>query len=103
MFFRFGSALVLVVLVSLAGVGLEKETLELRRSVSRQHYRLEVLMEQHARLRLKTQQLGAPVRTIRSLEKGELDIERPHDAPAAGQRRFPLLQWQRPFGADADD
>ena len=36
MYFRFGSALVLVVLISLGGIALEKRTLELRRSVTRQ-------------------------------------------------------------------
>jgi len=48
MFFRFGAALVLVVLISLAGTALEKRNLELKRVVSRQSYRLEILQEQHA-------------------------------------------------------
>ena len=64
MYFRFGSALVLIVCISLAGVALEKRNLELRREVTRQHYRTEVLLEKHARLRAETQQLGAPTRTI---------------------------------------
>ena len=58
MFFRFGSALFLVVLISLAGTALEKRNLELRRFVSRQQYRLEILLEQHASNRVLAQQLG---------------------------------------------
>ncbi len=57
MFFRFCSAIVLVVLVSLAGTAIEKGNLELRREVTRQHYRLNVMLEAHAKLRLKTQQM----------------------------------------------
>ena len=64
MFFRFGSALVLVVLISLAGTTLEKRNLELRRVVSRQQYRLEILLEQHASNRVLAQQLGAPNRLV---------------------------------------
>ena len=64
MFFRFGAALVLVVLISLAGTGLEKRNLELKRVVSRQSYRLEILQEQHAAKRVLAQQLGAPSRLV---------------------------------------
>jgi hypothetical protein len=64
MFFRFGSALVLVVLISLAGTALEKRNLKLRRAVSRQQYRLEVLLEQHAANRVLAHQLGAPSRLV---------------------------------------
>jgi hypothetical protein len=67
MVFRFGCALVLVVLVAMAGIALEKRSLELRRSLARQQYRLEVLEDLHARLRLKTQELGAPGRIRTSL------------------------------------
>lgn len=68
MFFRFGSALVLVVLISLAGTALEKRNLELNRAVSRQHYRLEILLEQHASSRVLAQQLGAPSRLVDQLD-----------------------------------
>ena len=95
MFFRFGSAIVLVVLISLAGVGLEKRSLELRREVSRQHYRLDVLLETHARHRLRTQQLGAPVRLIDALEQGKLELRPPEKPAETEARRIPLLQWQR--------
>ncbi len=68
MFFRFGSALVLVVLISLAGTALEKRNLELKRAVSRQQYRLEILVEQHAAKRVLAQQLGAPGRLIDQID-----------------------------------
>ncbi len=60
MYFRFASGLLLVVLVSMAGVWLEKQTLEMRRSVSVQYYQTDVLLDLLVRLRLETQQLTAP-------------------------------------------
>jgi len=69
MFFRFASALVLVVLISLAGTALEKRSLELRRIVSRQQYRLEILLEKHAGNRVLAQQLGAPSRLIDKIDE----------------------------------
>lgn len=68
MFFRFGSAIVLVVLISLAGTALEKRNLQLKRAVSRQHYRLEVLLEQHSARRVEAQRLGAPIRLIETID-----------------------------------
>src|SRR5262249_15197663 len=67
MFFRFGTALVLAVLISLAGTALEKRNLALKRAVSRQHSRLEILLEQHASNRVLAQQLGAPARLVDEL------------------------------------
>lgn len=64
MFFRFAAALLLVVVISLVGTALEKRNLELRRAVSRQHYRLELLIEQHAANRVLAQRLGAPTRLV---------------------------------------
>jgi hypothetical protein len=69
MFFRFGSALALVVLISLAGTALEKRNLQLRRVVSRQHYRLEILLEKHAGSRVLAQQLGAPSRLVDKIDE----------------------------------
>ncbi len=68
MFFRFGSAIVLVVLISLGGTALEKRNLEFRRLVSRQQYRLEILLEQQASNRVLAQQLGAPSRLVDKLD-----------------------------------
>jgi len=69
MYFRFGCALVVVIIVSVAGIALEKRCLALRRAISRQHYRHDALADLYARLRLQTQQLGAPARVLDSLEK----------------------------------
>lgn len=60
MFFRFVAALVLVVLISITGVSLEKQTLEMKRVVSRQHFQMDLLLEMHARLRLSIQRRTAP-------------------------------------------
>jgi hypothetical protein len=72
MYFRFGSALVLAVLVAFAGIAIEKQCLALKRSIIRQQYRREVLGDEYARLRLETQQLGAPIRLFQALEQGRL-------------------------------
>jgi hypothetical protein len=80
MYFRFGSALVLLILVCVVGIAIEKRCLELRRAVSRQYYRRDALSDQFARLRLETQQLGAPGRLFENLETGSTaltDSERP--------------------------
>jgi hypothetical protein len=97
MFFRFGSAVALVVLIALAGVGLEKQNLEMRRQVSRQQFRLDVLVNQHAQMRLKTQQLGAPIRMIEELEKGRLQVQKPQKQTktTTEPRKMPLLRWQK--------
>ena len=94
MFFRFGSAIVLVVLISLVGIGLEKRNLELRRAVSQQHYRTDALRDAHARLRLETQFLGAPVRIIDSLESGRIELTRPEKPERPDEPRMPLLNWR---------
>ncbi|MBI3862832.1 MAG: hypothetical protein HY290_13155 [Planctomycetia bacterium] len=69
MFFRFGVGLLLVVLTSLGGTALEKRNLELKRAVSRQHYRLERLQEQRAGKRVLAQQLGAPNRLVGQVDQ----------------------------------
>lgn len=95
MFFRFGSAIVLVVLISLAGIALEKRNLAYRRGLSRQHYQMDVLLETHASLRLRTQQMGAPVRLIDSLESGRLKVHQPEQPIDTEPRHMPLLRWQQ--------
>lgn len=71
MFFRFGIGLLLVVLTSLAGTALEKRCLELKRLVSRQYYRMDLLHEQQASRRVQAQQLGAPNRLVDQLGQAE--------------------------------
>lgn len=121
MFFRFSAALLLIVLVSMAGVALEKRTLELRRAVSRQYYQTDLLIELHVRLRLKTQQLTAPSQLAslpapsqpatsrRSANAGSATrSDRPSGPPPAEQRRaqtarLPLLRFQQPFSPEGID
>ena len=85
MYFRFGAAIVLVVIISVVGVAFEKESLSYRRAISQQRYRMDVLVEQYAQLRLKAQRLGAPSRTIKSLEANG-DLTLPKRAAQAGPR-----------------
>ena len=98
MYFRFGAAILLVVAISLVGIAVEKKTLETRREISRQHFRKSVLLENHARLRLRTQQLGAPKRMIETLESGDnkpSGTATPKKNVTNGRRRV-LLHWERP-------
>lgn len=60
MFFRFVASLLLVVLVSMIGIAVEKQTLEMKRAVTRQYFQKDLLLEMHARVRLRIQQLTAP-------------------------------------------
>ena len=83
MFFRFGGILVLLVLIALGGIAIEKQNLTLRRVVSHQKFRQEVLLEQHAVYRLKAQQLGSPSQLIDDLHEAEMlrPIARPPVPP----------------------
>jgi hypothetical protein len=95
MFFRFGVALVLVVAISLAGTGLEKQNLELKRIVSRQHYRLEILREQYTSQRVVAHQLGAPARLIDRMDPELLVPPRP-EQPAQPARSGNRQKRQHP-------
>lgn len=94
MFFRFLCCVALVVLISVAGVALEKQTLETRRNISKQHYRTEILRESFAKMRLRVQELGAPEKLIESVEKGDIPVRQPEKPTATMQeKRMPLLHW----------
>ena len=93
MFFRFGAALTLVVLIALTGTSLEKQNLELKRAISHQQYRLDELLSSHVRLRLEAQRLGTPARLLGPLERGEHQLERPSKPQRSDERRTPLLNW----------
>jgi hypothetical protein len=82
MYFRFGAALVLAVLVAVSGIAIEKRCLMMRRALSREHYRYEVVRDLHARQHLLTQQLGAPARLFEALEsdRRELIVRKPSDS-----------------------
>ena len=94
MFFRFLAAVALVVLISLAGVALEKESLETRRKISKQHYRMEILRESFAKMRLKVQELGAPEKLIEAVEKGDIHARPPEKPRTTAGKRMPLLHWE---------
>jgi len=85
-FFRFSSAVILIVLVSLAGVAIEKRNLEIRRALSRQQYRTDVLLESYARLRLTTQQMADPGRLFQALERGDLRVDKSTSLPNPNDR-----------------
>ena len=89
MFYRLGGALVLLVIIALGGIAIEKQNLTLRRAVSHQKFRQEVLMEEHAVHRLKAQQLGAPERLMNDLDEAEM--RRPQ-----GRLPAPPLKFRRP-------
>jgi len=85
MFFRFGSALILVVVTSLLGILVEKQNLKLRRELSRQHYRMDVLQEEHARLRLRSQQLAAVERLFATIEAEDSGLVTSQPGSAQGR------------------
>jgi hypothetical protein len=95
MYFRFGCALILVTLVSVAGIAIEKQCLTLRRALSRQQYRYDALCELSSRLRLKTQQLGAPSRLYEALETGRIALSRRERSDPRTSPRLPPLASQR--------
>jgi hypothetical protein len=100
MYFRFGSALVLLILMSMAGVAIEKQCLALRRSVMRQQYRREVLQDEFARLRLQTQQLGAPVRLFQALEADRSGRASTEDSANSSVPRQQSAAFQSAHNAD---
>jgi hypothetical protein len=100
MYFRFGSALVLLILMSVAGVAIEKQCLALRRSVMRQQYRREVLQDEYARLRLQTQQLGAPVRLFQALEADRSERAPTEDSANSSVARQQSAAFQSAHNAD---
>lgn len=61
-FFRFAAALGLVVLISMAGIAIEKRNLARQRAISLQQYRIEQLLECRAHLRLQINELTSPMR-----------------------------------------
>lgn len=90
MLFRFSVALALVVMISLAGTALEKRNLELKRAISRQQYRLEILDRQLVAQRVVAEQLGAPSRLIDQIDPELLAPAQP--APPAQKARKPARQ-----------
>jgi hypothetical protein len=89
MFFRFGAALVLVVLVALTGTALETQNLAMKRALSQQQYRLDVLVETQTSLRLESQRLGTPAKLFESLERGDRGLTRVAKPQRTDARRVP--------------
>ncbi len=96
MFYRFGGALVLLVIIALGGIAIEKQNLTLRRAVSHQKFRQDVLLEEHAVHRLKAQQLGSPGRLIDDLDEAEM--RRPQGRPPV-----PPVKFKRPVPRIEED
>lgn len=117
MYFRFAAGLMLVVLVSMAGVWLEKQTLEMRRTVSVQYYQTDVLLDLLVRLRLETQQLTAPAQMAVTLEADKRKskqqpkterrrsrvADRSEEPSGSNGQRLPLLRFQHPFNPEGID
>lgn len=96
MFFRFGSVLVLVVAVALAGISLEKENLNLRREISRQHYRMLALRDIHTQIRLQSAQLGAIPKLLKTVEPDNQPEEQSRQrGEEEEQSHIPLLNVEQ--------
>lgn len=87
MYFRFGAGILLIVAVSVTGIAIDKSTMDVRRDITQQHFRMEVLRDEQGKLRLQTQQLRSPKRMIESIEAGDLAVRRPpHSARNVSQK-----------------
>ena len=110
----------------MAGVLLEKRTLELRRAVSRQYFHTDLLIEQQVALRLETQRLTAPAQ-LANLQDHMSSVAKPNqtsrtgqsihrdfapgstlqrsenDKPKSAGNRLPLLRFQHPFNPEGID
>ncbi len=117
MYFRFAAGLMLVAVVSMAGVWLEKQTLEMRRTVSVQYYQTDVLLDLLVRMRLETQQLTAPAQMALTEEtqkrpstkqsttdrrRSRISDRRNDSSKPAGQS-LPFLRFQHPFNPEGID
>lgn len=110
MFFRFAAGLMLVVLISMVGVRLEKQTLEMRRAVSVQYFQTDLLLELLVRLRLESQTLTAQAQQSLIAENARTGPreagtgktskradENRTSSPDAGSPSLQLLRLQQPF------
>jgi hypothetical protein len=109
-FFRFAAGLILVVLISMVGVRLEKQTLEMRRAVSVQYFQTDLLLELLVRLRLESQTLTAQAQQSLIAENsrtGPRATEKKNTSHLPGRHRLSspeselpsleLLRLQQPF------
>lgn len=105
MFFRFAAGLILVVLVSMVGIVLEKQTLAMNRAVSRQFFQLDLMLEMHAQLRLSIQKQTAPAlladlkpESFTQQRRARFDrvSEQETGVPKPPSSGLPLMRWQLP-------
>ncbi|MFN5283259.1 MAG: hypothetical protein ACK5KS_00425 [Planctomyces sp.] len=90
-YFRFTAGLLLALLVSIAGIWLEKQTLELRRSTGVQHYHAEILRSWLVRRRLQAERL-----TMDALQTTEISPPVPTEPTGgAASRRGAASERQR--------
>jgi hypothetical protein len=90
-YFRFTAGLLLALLVSMAGIWLEKQTLELRRETSVQHYHEEILRGWLVRRRLQAERL-----TMEALRTTEIAPPQPAAAASpVGRQRGAGTERQR--------
>ncbi len=95
MFVRFQGAILLAALVAVGGSALEGAALDRRRSIGRQYYRVDVLRERVARLRLRSEELGAPSRLSRQVEEGRVGVIVPRpERPPTPSPAAPVLHWR---------
>ena len=108
----------------MAGVRLEKHTLQMRRDVSVQYYQTDLLLELLVRLRLETQRLTAPAQLAATMDEAAAPknqqshgaTTRPRVQTAirpdsnedkrqrpASDERLPLLRFQHPFNPEGID
>jgi len=80
MYFRFGLALIIVIAISFAGAGIEKENLRLQQQLARQQSRRDLLVEKIATARVESQQLGAPPRLLQAIEDGRIVLPDPQSS-----------------------
>jgi hypothetical protein len=114
MFFRFVAGLVLVVLISMISILLEKQTLEMKRAVTRQYFQKDILLELHARHRLEIQRLTAPASVPQAVVaqsdavksnqwRMPTDAESKPKVPTQPNQppvpRLPLMRWEHPAGS----
>ncbi|MCA9059409.1 MAG: hypothetical protein KDA85_12955 [Planctomycetaceae bacterium] len=112
MYFRFIAALLLVVVISMAGVVLEKHTVDMRRAVSRQYYQTDLLLDLQVKLRLETQRLTAPSQLEQLTTPGvgvaqqrspEVDGSESPERTESRSPLLPLLRFRHPFRPEGID
>ncbi len=93
MYFRFCCAIILVVIISLIGILFEKQNLEIRRTISKQHFQKDILQDQYSRLRLTTHLHGSPDRIYQKMQEPEESNNDPDQADNEEKKQKLLLSF----------